>query len=89
MRNGYYQIQAYVWIHPNGDIVLRQSATCDLTAVGKWEHDAPFLKILDGEGTHYFRMVSVPVRREFGHRLFLESIASPWEFIIDDTGHEC
>ena len=93
LRNGYYQVRAYIWLHPDGRAVMRYSTPGPASwwvPPPQWEYDPPVLRVFESaEAADHFQVVSVSVTREYGQRLFFEGIAGPWEFIIADTTQPC
>ena len=85
-----HRVEAYLWLHPDGRLVMRSAANCMLVGIAKWQHDYPYFTIIDRDGSETDMLVmSVPVTRTWGQQIHFDIIEGHWEFISEDVGSEC
>ena len=82
---GYYTVEAYVEAPGQPGCVLPEAGTCRLLATpARWSYNAPGLKVAAATGAvaGFLVFESVPAEPgRHGHRLSLNGIDAPWEFV--------
>ena len=87
---GPYAVSAYTWLFPDGRMFLLSAADCAMIGAGHWEHDDPYFVMIDGDGRRTEMLIlSVPITRTWGQRIFFDLVAAPWEFVDEDPNTEC